>query len=295
MKQGEIMPWDIRESVRLDDVELAYRVVGDGPEAAVLVHGWPQTHACWRHVVEPLSRGRTLIVPDLRGYGDSGLARSGDYGKRATAADLSALVHHLGFSSAVVIGHDRGARVAHRWALDHPSDIDALVLLDILPTRVVMDTFDRDSASAMWHWFFHRNPELAATLVAGNVEAYLRHFFARVLDSGAVDAETFQHYVAAFSDPGHLRASFEDYRTGFATDLDRDQADHERGLRVRAPLLLLWGAEGGLGGTDVVRVWQEHHADPAAVRGHAVPGGHYVPEEAPGDVVAAVEAFLARR
>jgi len=286
------MPWDTRESLRLDDVELAYRVVGDGPEAVVLAHGWPQTHACWRHVVQPLSPGRTLIVPDLRGYGDSGLARSGDYDKRATAADLSALVHHLGFGSATVIGHDRGARVAHRWALDHPDEVDALVLLDILPTRVVMDAFDRDSASTMWHWFFHRNPDLAATLVHGNVEAYLRHFFARVLDTGAVDAATFAHYVSAFSDPAHLRASFEDYRTGFTTDLDRDHADHERGLRVRAPLLVLWGADGGLGGSDVVGVWREHHADPAAVRGHTVPGGHYVPEEAPADVVRAVAAFL---
>ncbi|MTD52807.1 alpha/beta fold hydrolase [Amycolatopsis pithecellobii] len=286
------MPWDTLESVNLGDVELAYRVVGDGPEPAVLVHGWPQTHACWRHVVEPLSRGRTLIVPDLRGYGDSGLARSGAYDKRATAADLSGLIRHAGFDSAVVIGHDRGARVAHRWALDRPSDIEALVLLDILPTRVVMDTFDRDSASAMWHWFFHRNSELAAKLVAGNVEAYLGHFFAGVLESGAVDPETFKHYVAAFSDPAKLKASFEDYRTGFSSDLERDQADHAEGIRVQAPLLVLWGAAGGLGGRDVVRIWQEHHADPTAVCGHAVPGGHYVPEEAPEELVLAVETFL---
>ncbi|WAL68802.1 alpha/beta hydrolase [Amycolatopsis cynarae] len=191
-----------------------------------------------------------------------------------------------------MIGHDRGARVAHRWALDRPWEVDALVLLDILPTRVVMNSFDRDSASAMWHWFFHRNPELAEKLVSGNVESYLGHFFARVRESGAVDQKTFRHYVAAFSDPDRLRASFEDYRTGFSVDLDLDEADHARGLRVRSPLLVLWGAEGGLAGSDVVRVWQEHHAGPAAVSGHAVPGGHYVPEEAPGEVVRAVESFL---
>jgi haloacetate dehalogenase len=283
---------DTLQSVRLDDVELAYRVVGDGPELVVLVHGWPQTHACWRHVIEPLSRGRTVVAPDLRGYGASGLARSGDYDKRASAADLSGLIHHLGFESAVVIGHDRGARVAHRWALDHPLDVTALALLDILPTRVVMNSFDRDSASAMWHWFFHRNSELAAKVVAGNVEAYLGYFFAKLRESAAVDEETFKHYVEAFSDPAHLQASFEDYRTGFSTDLERDEADHARGLRVQVPLLLLWGAEGGLGGSDVVRVWQEHHADPAAVSGHAIPCGHYVPEEAPGELVRAVEAFL---
>jgi len=286
------MPWETLESAKLDDVELAYRVAGGGPELVVLLHGWPQTGACWRHVIEPLSRGRTVVIPDLRGYGASGLARSGAYDKRATAADLSNLIRHLGFESAVVIGHDRGARVAHRWALDRPAEVEALVLLDILPTRVVMGSFDRDSAGAMWHWFFHRNSDLAAKLVSGNVEAYLRHFFARVLESGAVDSETFEHYVAAFSDPAHLRASFEDYRTGFSTDLQIDEADHARGLRVQSPLLVLWGAEGGLGGSDVVGIWQEHHTDPVAVRGHAVPGGHYVPEEAPGEVVHAVETFL---
>lgn len=286
------MPSDKLETVQLDDVELAYRLAGDGPELLVLLHGWPQTGACWRHVVEPLSRGRTVVTPDLRGYGASGVARSGAYDKRATASDLTGLIRHLGFGSAAVIGHDRGARVAHRWALDSPAEVDALVLLDILPTKVVMDAFDRDSASAMWHWFFHRNSELAAKLVSGNVEAYLGHFFARVLESGAVDEETFQHYVDAFSDRVRLEASFEDYRTGFSTDLDRDQADHARGMRVQAPLLVLWGESGGLGGSDVVRIWQEHHAGPAAVSGHAVPGGHYVPEEAPKEVVRAVETFL---
>ncbi|MFE3175718.1 alpha/beta fold hydrolase [Amycolatopsis sp. NPDC059090] len=280
------------ESVRLDDVELACRVVGDGPELVVLVHGWPQTHECWRQVIQPLSHGRTVVAPDLRGYGASGLARSGGYDKRATAADLSGLIHHLGFESATVIGHDRGARVAHRWALDRPADITALALLDILPTRVVMNSFDRGSANAMWHWFFHRNSELAAKLVSGNVEAYLGHFLARVRETGAVDEETFRHYVQAFDDPKRLHASFEDYRTGFSTDLDRDEADHAAGARIQAPLLLLWGAEGGLGGLDVVKVWQEHHADPAVVRGWSVPGGHYVPEEAPGAVVDAVEGFL---
>ncbi|MGI5347291.1 alpha/beta fold hydrolase [Streptomyces sp. CA-250714] len=275
----------------LDDVELTYRIVGEGQELVVLLHGWPQTGRCWRHVVGPLSRHRTVVAPDLRGYGASGLAESG-YDKRSVAADLSSLIHRLGYDSAVVMGHDRGARVAHRWALDHPSEIDALVLLDILPTRFVMRSFDRDSASAMWHWFFHRQSDLAEKLISQNIEEYLRHFFDRVLESGAVDKDTFEHYVAAFSDRGHLRASLEDYRAGFTTDLQLDEADHDRGLRLRAPLLVLWGAQGGLAQSDVLRIWQDHHTDPAAVRGHAVSGGHYVPEEAPGEVVTAVEAFL---
>jgi haloacetate dehalogenase len=277
--------------VQLEDVHLAYRMAGEGRELVVLLHGWPQTSACWRSIIGPLSSRYTVVAPDLRGYGASGLATSG-YDKRSTASDLSGLLAHLGHESAIVIGHDRGARVAHRWALDHPAEVSALVLLDILPTRVVMESFDRDHASAMWHWFFHRNSALATELIGNNVEAYLRHFFAAVLESGAVDAQTFDHYVAAFSDPAHLRASMEDYRTGFTDDLDRDHADHARGLRLHPPLLLLWGADGGLAQEDVVGIWQDHHADPALVIGHSVPGGHYVPEEAPDDLLRAVSGFL---
>lgn len=285
----------ITATVALGDVEIACTVVGTGPETIVLLHGWPQTGRCWRRLIEPLRRpGRTIVVPDLRGYGASGLAASGRYDKRSTAADLHALIGHLGRESAVVVGHDRGARVAHRWALDHPDDVDALALLDVLPTRTVMRSFDKDSASAMWHWFFHRQPDLATTLISGNVEAYLAHFLGRVVESGAVEPDVFAHYVEAFSDPPRLRATLEDYRSGFTVDLGSDERDHDRGLRLRAPLLVLWGADGGLAGADVVGVWRDHHHDPAAVGGHEVPGGHYLPEEAPEQVAAALAAFLDR-
>ncbi|WAP53939.1 alpha/beta fold hydrolase [Streptomyces sp. S465] len=291
---GESMRWDSVRTVALDDVDLAYRTAGSGEELIVLLHGWPQTGLCWRKLVGPLAERYTVVVPDLRGYGASGLADTG-YDKRATAADLSALVRHLGHDSAVVVGHDRGARVAHRWALDHPSEVGALALLDVLPTRVVMNSFDRMSAAAMWHWFFHLQPELPELLLAGNVEPYLRYFLRRVLASGAVDEDTFRHYVAEYTDPAHLHATLEDYRAGFTTDLELDEADHARGLRLRCPLLLLWGAEGGLAQDDVLAVWREHHADPAAVSGHAVPGGHYVPEEAPDQVLDALAGFLGGR
>jgi len=284
----------LHEEIRtatVNDVDLAYRIIGDGPEPIVLLHGWPQTGQCWRKVARPLAERYTVIVPDLRGYGASGLASSG-YDKQTTAADLSALLRHLGLDSAVVVGHDRGARVAHRWALDRPSEISALALLDVLPTRVVMRSFDRQSATAMWHWFFHLQPDLPELLVAGNTEAYLRYFLRGVLESGAVDEPTFRHYVDAYSDPAHLTATFEDYRAGFTTDLALDDADHARGVRLQCPLLLLWGAEGALASADVLGIWREHHADPAAVTGTPVPGGHYVPEEAPQAVLDALHHFL---
>ncbi|MGI5130022.1 alpha/beta fold hydrolase [Pseudonocardia sp. CA-107938] len=284
------MEWDRVRTMGLDDVEIAYRTAGAGDELMVLVHGWPQTGRCWRKVVEPLTERYTVVVPDLRGYGDSGLASTG-YSKRAAAGDVAALVTRFGRESAVVVGHDRGARVAHRLALDHPDRVSALVLLDILPTRVVMGAFDRGSAAGMWHWFFHLQPGLPELLLAGNVEPYLRHFMGSKVESGAIDEVTFRHYVDAFSDPAHLQATLEDYRAGFTSDLALDEADHTAGARVRSPLLVLWGAGGGLADVDVVGIWKAHHADPAMVQGHAVPGGHYVPEEAPVEVLAALAAF----
>jgi haloacetate dehalogenase len=278
--------------VDLNDVELAYRIAGSQPEMLVLLHGWPQTGLCWRKLVGPLAERYTVVVPDLRGYGASGLANSG-YDKRATAADLSELIHHLGRDSAVVVGHDRGGRVAYRWALDRPSEVSALAVLDVLPTRVVMDSFDRSSAASMWHWFFHLQPELPELLVTANVEPYLRYFLGRVIESGDIDAETFAHYVDAFTDPGHLHATFEDYRAGFTTDLELDEADHASGVRLQCPLLLLWGADGGLAHADVLAIWREHHGDPKSVSGRSVPGGHYLPEESPVQVLDALDEFLA--
>jgi haloacetate dehalogenase len=285
------MPDNRMNRLLLDDVEIAFEVRGSERQAIVLLHGWPQTGRCWRKLVGPLANRYTVIVPDLRGYGASGLAETG-YDKRATAGDLHALLHHLGHESAIVVGHDRGARVAHRWALDHPSDVSSLALLDVLPTRVVMHSFDKNSASAMWHWFFHAQPDLPEALVGDNVERYLRHFMGSVLESGAVDHQTFAHYVDALRDPAHLHATFEDYRSGFTSDLAADEADHGAGRRLRCPLLLLWGADAGLAGADVLNIWRAHHADPSAVTGQPVPGGHYVPEEAPTEVLDALADFL---
>ncbi len=277
--------------VDLDDVRLFYRAAGEGDQLVVLLHGWPQTGLCWRSVVPTLASHYTVVVPDLRGYGDSGLSTTG-YDKRATASDLHHLLEHLGHSSALVAGHDRGARVAHRWALDQPQEVQQLALLDILPTRTVMHSYDRASATAMWHWFFHLQPELPEILLQGNAEPYLRFFFRKVLASGAIDEETFAAYVAAFSDPAHMNATLEDYRAGFTTDLELDEQDFAAGRKLSQPLLLLWGADGGLGKRDVVGAWQEYASD---LHGSAVDNcGHYLPEEQPGEVAAQLAKFFQR-
>ncbi|MFI7635849.1 alpha/beta fold hydrolase [Nonomuraea sp. NPDC049400] len=274
----------------LDGVDIHYRRSGTADRLVVLLHGWPQTGHCWRHLMRPLGERFTVIAPDLRGYGASGKPGSG-YDKRTTAADMSRLIRTLGFDKAHVVGHDRGARVAHRWALDRPGDIDHLALLDILPTREVMGSFDKDSAAAMWHWFFHLQPGLPELLIAGNTEAYLRFFLERqALLPDAVGEEAVAEYVAAFSDPDSLHASLEDYRAGFRQDLDADERDHLAGNRLTQPLLLLWGADGGLGGSDVTRIWSGY-ADRVA----GIPirdCKHFLPEEQPEQVLERLLAFL---
>jgi haloacetate dehalogenase len=282
----------VRETfVDVGETRLFCRVAGDGGPLLVLLHGWPQTSYCWRYLLEPLARDRTVVAPDLRGYGRSGSPGDG-YDKRSVAADLSRLVTRLGYTSADVAGHDRGARVAHRWALDRPDQVARLALLDVLPSRHVMGSFDRESSAGLWHWFFHLQPGLPELLIGGNVEAYLRYFFDhQAYRPEVITPDAVAEYVRAFSDPASLHASLEDYRAGFGADLADDERDHAAGRRLAMPLLLLWGADGGLGRADVPAAWREYAAD---VRGCAVQRcKHFLPEEQPAAVLEALRSFFA--
>ncbi|WP_433241731.1 alpha/beta fold hydrolase [Streptosporangium sp. CA-135522] len=274
----------------LGDIRLFYRRCGSGDRLLVLLHGWPQTGHCWRHLMEPLGERYTVVAPDLRGYGRSGKPGAG-YDKRTTACDMSRLVKALGFATATVIGHDRGARVAHRWSLDRPEEVERLVLLDILPTREVMNGFDKDSAAAMWHWFFHLQPDLPELLIGGNVEPYLRFFFERQsFVPGAIDEPAIAEYVRAFSDPDALHASLEDYRAGFREDLEADERDAFEGNGIGQPLLVLWGAQGGLGSSRALEIWGDY-AD--QVTGAPIDDcKHFLPEEQPEQVLRQLRAFL---
>jgi haloacetate dehalogenase len=271
----------------VDGLRVHYERAGSGPPV-VLLHGWPQTSHCWRHVLPRLAERHTVIAPDLRGYGLTDKPVGG-YDKRTMAADVSGLVRELGFERVSVVGHDRGARVAHRWALDRPDEIERLVLLDVVPTRAM---FRRDMtvARGYWHWLFHLQPDLPELLVGDRVEEYLRWFFERwTVDRAAVE-EAVEHYVTAFRRPGALRAGFDDYRATFPDDVEHDDADADRGHRLRAPLLVLWGEAGLPAGLPVVEVWEEYADD---VRGEALPAcGHFVPEERPDLLVEHLLAFL---
>jgi haloacetate dehalogenase len=269
-------------------VRIHYRRLGSGP-GMVLLHGFPQTGHMWRKVLPALADRFTVVAPDLRGYGDSDRP-AGGYDKRTMAADVAELIRVLGLAPVVLVGHDRGARVAHRFALDHPDLLTRLVLLDIAPTYDVFAQLDQQRARRVWHWLFHLVPDLPEALTAGREDVYLRYFYRTLaLNPAAIEEEAVQEYVRCFRQPGAMRAAFEDYRAGGSVDLEHDAADRQR--RVTAPTLVLWGQARTSQAADMLGAWQ---ARCERVEGFAVPDcGHFIPEEQPAVVVRAVLRFAA--
>lgn len=268
------------ETARFNGLRMHYLRAGEGP-LLVLLHGWPQTSHCWRHVIPPLAEHFTVIAPDLRGYGLTDKPADG-YDKRTMADDVRGLVQEFGDGPVRLVGHDRGARVAHRYALDHPDEVERMALLDIVPT---LATFRRPSmavARNYWHWSFHMQPDLPEALVGDRIETYLRYFFERWTVNRPAVEEAVDHYVRAFSRPGALRAGFDDYRATFPQDVEADEADWDSGLRLALPLLVLWGDGGLPAQLPVLDIWREFADN---VTGEAVAGcGHFLPEERPAEV-----------
>ena len=281
--------------VRVDGVRLHAVVGGEGPPV-LLLHGYPQTHLMWHHLAPELARTHTVVAPDLRGYGASAKpvssADHATYSKRAMAADQVGLMRELGFDRFDVVGHDRGARVTHRMALDHPRSVQRAAVLDIVPTRHAYAHVDRALAEAYHHWFFLSSAaDLPERLLAADPHLWVRRKLAQwSADGFEFDRDALHAYAAAFSDPASIAATCEDYRAGASIDLEHDEADAVAGRRVTAPLLVLWGADGFVGRRyDVLAVWRDYADD---IRGKAVPGGHFVPEEAPDETLAQLQVFL---
>lgn len=273
-------------------------VGGSGPPV-LLLHGYPQTHVMWHRVAPALARQHTVVTPDLRGYGDSAKPAGGtehvEYGKRAMAADQLQLMRGLGFDRFAVVGHDRGARVAHRLCLDQPDAVSCAAVLDIVPTRHMFRTVDRTVAEGYYHWFFLAQPHpLPERLLEAAPEHYLRSKLDRwsaVPDAFA--AEAVSEYLRCFADPAAIHASCEDYRAAATIDLDHDEADAAAGRGVDCPLLALWGARSFVGQHyDVEPIWRQYAAD---VRTSSLDCGHFLPEEAPESTGRALADFLARR
>lgn len=281
--------------MRLDDVTIDVRVRGGGPPV-LLLHGYPQSKVMWHRVAPRLAERFTVVLADLRGYGASGKPpgdpRHETYAKRTMAADMLAVMTRLGHDRFAVVGHDRGGRVAHRMALDAAERIDAVAVLDIVPTHHMFGHVDRTMASTYFHWFFLAlEGDLPERLIGADPEAWIRSRFERRHAGGLpFDESALAEYVDRFRDPRTVHATCEDYRAAASIDLVHDDADLASGNRVRCPLLALWGARSYVGRNfDVTPVWRDYADD---VTGHAVDADHYLAEEAPAPTVAALQEFL---
>lgn len=272
----------------VNGIRVHYRRAGSGP-LVILLHGWPQTSLCWRAVLEPLAADYTVVAPDLRGYGLSDKPPTG-YDKRQMAADMAELVRTLGFDRAAVVGHDRGARVAHRWALDRPEQVEQLAVLDVVPTREMFRRLDASVASGYWHWLFHMQPDLPERLVANDIRGYLEYFFERwTYNRHGLDADAVDAYVRAFSRPGALRAGFDDYRAQ-EQDLALDDADAAAGRKLTMPVLALWGSAGLPARLPTLDIWREYAEN---VTGAQIPDcGHFIAEERPDALLDHLRGFL---
>lgn len=266
---------------------------GNGPPV-LLLHGYPQTHVMWRLVAPRLAEHFTVVVPDLRGYGDSskpaGDPNHANYSKRAMAQDQLEVMTKLGFDHFAVVGHDRGGRVGHRLALDAPERVTKLAVLDIVPTYHVFKTIDQFMATAYYHWFFLSQPyDLPERLIGGNPIYYLHKKLGGWGSGLQIYAPTaLAEYERCFLDPATIHATCEDYRAAASIDLVHDEADRQR--KITCPLLALWGAKGRVHQAyDVLAVWRDYAAD---VRGRALEAGHFLAEECPEETVAELLAFL---
>jgi len=283
------------QRIRVGDVEIHASIAGQGPPL-LLLHGFPQTHLIWRKVVPRLAQSFTVVATDLRGYGDSskptGGAGHANYAKREMARDQVEVMRALGFERFLLCGHDRGGRVAHRLALDHPDRVERLAVLDIAPTKAMYEGTTMAFARAYYHWFFLIQPApFPETLIGGNVEAFLRHHMGgRHAGLAPFLPEAWAEYVRCFSDPAAIHASCEDYRAAASIDLEHDAADIMAGRKLTCPLLVLWGEHGVI--EREFRPLDEWRKVAIDVRGRALASGHYIPEEAPEALVAELVAFL---
>ena len=266
---------------------------GKGPPV-LLLHGYPQTHVMWHKIAPRLANDFSLVLPDLRGYGDSSKPPDGEdhfgYSKRATAQDQVEVMEQLGFKHFAVVGHDRGGRVAHRMALDHPERVTRLVILDIAPTHKLYHNVSKAFATAYYHWFFLIQPApVPETLIGNSAEFYLNSLLGiGRLKPHAITPEAFAEYLRCFRDPATIHATCEDYRAAASIDLVHDDADIDR--KVTCPVLALWGEKGVMHRMyDVVAVWRERAAN---VSGKALPCGHFLAEEAPEETLTELRNFL---
>lgn len=280
-----------------DGVTLNVRRAGQGAPL-LLLHGHPQTHAMWHRVAPQLAERFDVVLMDLRGYGDSDRPAAGEqsvaYSKREMAADALHVMRELGHVRFQLLAHDRGARVAHRLALDHPQAIERMLLLDIAPTLAMYRHTSEAFARAYWHWFFLiQPPPLPEALIASDPARYVRSVMgARHAGLAAFAPQALAEYERCAAIPGTAEAICADYRASAGIDLQHDQADQDAVRKLTQPLRVLWGRHGAVGRCfDVAALWRAAASD---FTGRSVDCGHYIAEEAPALLLDETFAFFRR-
>ena len=294
----QLFPGFEQRSIDVDEQVHIRAIIGGSGPPLLLLHGHPQTLAIWHRIAPVLAERFTVVAVDLRGYGDSskpsGTADHANYSKRVMAQDQMSVMRHLGFDSFDVLAHDRGARVAHRLAVDHPQAVSRLVLLDIAPTLSMYQQTSETFARAYWHWFFLIQPSpLPERLIEADPAAYIVDVMGR-RSAGLTpfDPLALAEYQRCMALEGTAHGLCEDYRAAAGLDMEHERADIEEGRMIEAPLLVLWGEQGVIQRCfEPLEEWRRlaHRVD-----GEALPCGHYIPEEAPDALLARVLPFLSK-
>ena len=283
-------------TITVDTGQSIAAVVGGAGPGLLLLHGHPQTHVIWHRVAATLAQHFTVVAADLRGYGDSSKPEGGadhtHYAKRAMAADQVSLMAALGFTHFQVLAHDRGARVAHRMAMDQPACVERLVMLDIAPTLAMYAQTSEQFARAYWHWFFLIQPApMPERLIRADPDAYIREVMGnRSAGLKPFEPLALQEYARCLALPGAAHGLCEDYRASAGIDLVHDREDIQAGRKLTQPLLALWGAEGAI--QKCFNPLADWRAVASNVSGEALPCGHYMAEELPEGLLAKVLPFL---
>ena len=279
--------------ISVNGISINYKIGGSGLPLLML-HGYPQTHIMWRKVAPLLAKDFTVICSDLRGYGDSDKPSSDpehyNYSKKVMAKDQAGLMEQLGFDKYFLVGHDRGARVAHRMAIDYQDNIYKVVLIDIVPTNHVYDTANMKLAQRYYHWFFliQKSP-FPETLIGKDPEYYLRSKLSMWgLNKKHMSENVISEYVRCFSQSDAIHASCEDYRAGASIDMDDHNKDRKK--KIVCPLLILWGKKGTVEELyDPIKVWKKWAIN---VQGFSLECGHFIPEEKPEETIKYLNKFI---
>ena len=295
-KPGAFFPGFSTEMVKTGGTQIHVLRKGKG-RPLLLLHGYPETHLTWHKVAPQLAEQFSVIVPDLRGYGESGKPQDGNrhenYSFRAMAQDQVDVMHHYGHERFLVAAHDRGARVAHRLCLDHAGSVEKACLMDIAPTLTMYQGTNQEFATKYIWWFFLIQPfPLPEHMIGHDAKFFLQQMFRGLNKTpGAIAPEVMNEYARAFSNPDTIHSTCEDFRAAADIDLEMDRADDEAGKKIQCPLHVLWGGKNVIGSLwDVLATWREKCAAP--VTGRALDCGHFLQEEQPQELLAELRRFL---